>query len=158
MNGYLFPKENIDVLTNIIMQVISKGKLSPLARNIASIGKGAAKNLVVAETVEGYASLLESVIKLPSEVALPKTVSQIPLKLKEEWRWHLFEAFYNSSTKDRNTRSYGFLTKVEEQWNRTKKDSLGSVTSYEESFIYEIWEQEKNNQIILSRKKKRTKR
>ncbi|WCJ22677.1 glycosyl transferase family 1 protein [Euphorbia peplus] len=154
VNGYLFPKDKINVLTHIMLQVISKGKLSPLARNIASIGKGAAKNLMVAETVEGYASLLESVIKLPSEVASPKAVVEIPSKLKEEWRWHMFEAFLNSSNEDRNSRSSGFLLKVEEQWNQTKRESSGSLPSYEESFLYEIWEEEKNNQVLLSRKKR----
>ncbi|XP_065859800.1 uncharacterized protein [Euphorbia lathyris] len=154
VNGYLFPKDNTNVLTHIILQVISKGKLSPLARNIASIGKGAAKNLMVAETVEGYASLIESVIKFPSEVALPKAVVEIPSKLKEEWRWHLFEAFLNSSNEDSNSRSSGFLMKVEEQWNHTIRESSGSLASYEESFLYEIWEEEKNNQILLLKKKR----
>ncbi|KAE8685128.1 putative UDP-rhamnose:rhamnosyltransferase 1-like isoform 1 [Hibiscus syriacus] len=72
VNGYIFPKENIRVLTQIILEVIPNGKLSPLARNIASIGRGTVKNLMVPETVEGYAFLLENVLKLPSEVAPPK--------------------------------------------------------------------------------------
>lgn len=59
MNGFLFPREKIRVLTHIILQLILNGKLSPVARNIASVGKGTARNLMVAETVEGYASLLE---------------------------------------------------------------------------------------------------
>ncbi|KAJ9188273.1 hypothetical protein P3X46_003644 [Hevea brasiliensis] len=154
VNGFLFPKENIRVLTQIVLQVISNGKLSPLARNIASVGKGTAKNLMVAETVEGYASLLEKVIRLPSEVALPKAFVQIPAKLKEEWCWHRFGAFLNLTYEDRTLRSSGFLVKVEEQWNHTQRESSGSITSNDESFSYEIWKEEKDNQIFNARKRR----
>lgn len=154
MNGYLFPKENIRVLTQIILQVISKGKLSPLARNIASIGKGTTKNLMVLETVEGYALLLENVLKLPSEVAPPKAVTELPPKLKKEWRWHLFEAFLNSSYEDRTLRSTNFLKKVEEKWNHTQRDSYGPIATTDESFSYVIWEEEKNNAILNTRKRR----
>ena len=57
-----------------------------MAHNIASIGRGTVKNLMVQETVEGYTLLLENVLKLPSEVAPPKAVIEIPSKLKEEGR------------------------------------------------------------------------
>ncbi|EEF50609.1 transferase, transferring glycosyl groups, putative [Ricinus communis] len=154
VNGYIFPKENIRVLTQIILQVISKGKLSPLARNIASIGKGTAKNLMVAEAVEGYASLLESIIKLPSEVAPPKAVAQIPPKLKEEWSWHLFEAFLNSTYEDRVLTSSRFLIKVEEQWNHSQREISSSIASNDESFSYDIWEEEKNIQILNAKKRR----
>ncbi|KAF2291193.1 hypothetical protein GH714_020600 [Hevea brasiliensis] len=154
VNGFLFPKENIRVLTQIVLQVISNGKLSPLARNIASVGKGTAKNLMVAETVEGYASLLEKVIRLPSEVALPKAFVQIPAKLKEEWCWHRFGAFLNLTYEDRTLRSSRFLDKVEEQWNHTQRESSGSITSNDESFSYEIWKEEKDNQIFNARKRR----
>ncbi|KDP28542.1 hypothetical protein JCGZ_14313 [Jatropha curcas] len=154
VNGYLFPKENIRVLTQIILQVISKGKVSPFAHNIASIGKGTAKNLMVAETVEGYASLLENVIKLPSEVAPPKAVVHIPSKFKEQWCWHLFEVFLNSTYEDRTSRSSRFLNMVEEQWNHSQKGSSGSIASNDESFSYEIWKEEKNNLILNARKRR----
>ncbi|XP_043812636.1 uncharacterized protein LOC110615186 isoform X3 [Manihot esculenta] len=150
VNGFLFPKENIGVLTEIVMQVISNGKLSPLASNVASLGKGAAKNLMVAETLEGYASLLGKVIKFPSEVSLPKAFVQIPSKLKEEWRWHLFGPFFNLTYGDRTLRSSRFLDKVEEQWNH----SYGSITSNDESFSYEIWKEEKENEILNVRKRR----
>ncbi|XP_007051667.2 PREDICTED: uncharacterized protein LOC18614048 [Theobroma cacao] len=145
VNSYLFPKENIKVLTQIILQVISKGKLSPLARNIASIGSGTVKNLMVRETVEGYALLLENVLKLPSEVAPPKAVMELPSKLKEEWQWNLFEGFLNSTFEDRSSK---FLNKLEEQWNHSQKERSGSLLDTNDSFSYEIWEEEKKMQII----------
>ncbi|XP_050237240.1 uncharacterized protein LOC126686964 isoform X2 [Mercurialis annua] len=154
VNGYLFPKENIRVLTQIMSQVISNGKLSPLARNIASVGKFTAKNMMVAETVEGYAYLLENIIKLSSEVAIPKAIVQIPSKLIEEWRWDLFEAFSNSTYEDSTLRSSRFLTKVEEQWNHAQREIYNSVGSNDESFSYDIWEEEKNNQILYARKRR----
>lgn len=87
MNGYIFPKDNIRVLRQIILEVISNGKLSPLARNIASVGRSTAKNLMVSEAIDGYATLLQNIIKLPSEVAPPKAVSEISHHVKEQWQW-----------------------------------------------------------------------
>ncbi|KAJ9171458.1 hypothetical protein P3X46_014825 [Hevea brasiliensis] len=154
VNGFLFPREKIRVLTQVILQVISNGKLSPLARNIASVGKGTARNLMVTETVEGYASLLEKVISFPSEVALPKACVQIPSKLKEEWRWHLFETFLNLAYEDRTLRISRFLEKIEEQWNHTQSESSGSIAPNEESFSYDIWKEEKDNEILNARKRR----
>ncbi|KAL5792306.1 hypothetical protein ACOSP7_000900 [Xanthoceras sorbifolium] len=154
VNGYLFPKENIRILTQIILQVISKGKLSPLARNIASIGRGTVKNLMVWETIEGYALLLENVLKLPSEVALPKAIKELSPKLKEEWQWHLFETFLNSTYEDRTLRSDRFLNQVEEQWNQTQRESYGTMPATDDSFLYAIWEEEKSTVTFNTRKRK----
>ncbi|CAK7348791.1 unnamed protein product [Dovyalis caffra] len=129
VNGYLFPKENLKVLTQTVLQVISNGTLSPLARNISSMGKSTAKNLMVLETVEGYATLLENVLKLPSEVAPPKAVSEIPPKLKKS---------------DRTLKSSRYLKKVEEQWNHMQRESSGSVAATDDSFSYDIWEEERH--------------
>ncbi|XVF33239.1 hypothetical protein REPUB_Repub17cG0151700 [Reevesia pubescens] len=145
VNGYLFPKENIRVLTQIILQVISKGKLSPLAHNIASIGRGTVKNLMVQETVEGYALLLENILKLPSEVAPPKAVTELPSKLKEEWRWNLFEDFLNFTFEDRSSK---FLNTLEEQGNHSRKEKFGSLIAMNDSFLYEIWGEEKKMHSI----------
>lgn len=155
VNGYLFPKENIGILTQIVLHVVSKGKLSPLAHNVASIGKRTAKNLMALETIEGYALLLENVLKLPSEVASPRPVSDIPSNLKEQWQWHLFEANPNRTYFNRTLRRYGFLEKVERQWsNRHKlKESSSDVNLIDETFLYGIWEEERN--IGLANKRKR---
>lgn len=154
MNGYLFPRENIRVLSQIILQVIPKGKLSPLSRNIALLGKRTAKSLMVAETVEGYASLLENVLKLPSEVSQPKAASEITPKWKEKWLWSLFEAVSNSSYLDRNLRSYTFLDAFEEQYNHTEQQKLNSITGTNYSFIYSIWEEEKNAEMANMKRRK----
>uniref|UniRef100_A0A2P2JAP5 Glycosyl transferase family 1 domain-containing protein n=1 Tax=Rhizophora mucronata TaxID=61149 RepID=A0A2P2JAP5_RHIMU len=154
VNGYVFPKENVRALTQILLQVISKGKLSHLACDIASKGKVTAKNLMVIETIEGYALLLENGLKLPSEVAPPKAFIDIRPKLKEEWHWHLFEAFLNSTYEDRSLRSSRFLKKFEEQWNHSQRESHGSIAATSELFSYEIWEEEKKNEM-LNRKKRR---
>ncbi|KAF8379630.1 hypothetical protein HHK36_029072 [Tetracentron sinense] len=138
VNGFLFPKENIGFLTQVLFQVISKGKLSPLARNVALIGKGPARNLMALETIEGYASLLENVLKLPSEVVPLKVVTEIPPRLKEEWQWHLFEDIIDSKYSNRTLRTYSFLDKVEEQWNRTQMESSGAMSAMDEAFSYTL--------------------
>ncbi|KAL5572028.1 hypothetical protein UlMin_021625 [Ulmus minor] len=153
VNGYLFPKGNVGALSQVILQVVSKGKLSPLARNMASIARGTAKNLMASECVEGYALLLENVIKLPSEVALPRAVSEIPLELKEKWQWDLFEV---SNLTNLNTRlkSYSFLDNFEVQWNHTQREKFGSIAAASDSFIYSIWEEEKHIQMANSRRRR----
>ncbi|KAK8565752.1 hypothetical protein V6N13_020831 [Hibiscus sabdariffa] len=145
VNGYLFPKENISVLTQIILQMISKGKLSPLALNVASFGRGTAKNMMVRETIEGYTLLLENVLKLPSEVAPPKAVMELPSKLKQEWQWNLFVDLQNATLDDRSSK---FLNELEEQWKHSQRKKLGLLIAMNDSFSYEIWEEEKKMHSI----------
>ena len=154
MNGYLFPKEKISVLTQIILQMISEGKLSPLVHNVASLAKDTAKNLMVMETVEGYASLFENLLKFPSEVTFPKAVTKIPPKLKEEWKWNLFAASAHSTYANRTLRSLRFLDKLEEQWSQSQTGGSGSVIAIDESFLYDIWEEEKLIGIANARKRR----
>ena len=130
------------VVTQILSQVVLNGKLSPFAHNIASNGKLTAKNLMASETVEGYASLVENVLKLSSEVAPPKASTEIPSKLKEEWKWQLFESISNSTFLDRTLRSRKFLEKAAKQWDITQTESSDAVTSTDGTFIYTIWEEE----------------
>ncbi|XP_058095998.1 uncharacterized protein LOC131241259 isoform X2 [Magnolia sinica] len=144
VNGFVFPKENMNVLTQILFQAISKGKLSPLARNIALIGKGHAKNLMVSEAVEGYAWLLEKVLKLPSEVASPRSVAEIPMRLKEEWQWHLFEEIAVTEYPNRTFRSNIFLDQIEESWNSSHMEGSRNLTSTVDNvFSSSDWEEEK---------------
>ncbi|XP_039011965.1 uncharacterized protein LOC120141095 isoform X2 [Hibiscus syriacus] len=151
VNGYLFPKENISVLTQIILQMISKGKLSPLALNVASIGRRTVKNMMVRETVEGYALLLENILKLPSEVAPPKAVIELPSKLKEEWQWDLFLDLRNSTLEDRSSK---FLNELEEQRKHSQRKKLGSLIAMNDSFSYEIWEEEKKMHSINMKRRR----
>ncbi|XP_024988831.1 uncharacterized protein LOC112523447 [Cynara cardunculus var. scolymus] len=153
INGYLFPKENIKALTQIMLQLVSKGRLSSLAYNIASFGKHTAKNMMVLESVEGYASLIENVLNLPSEVASPRAVSEIPSNIKTEWQWHLFEAIADRKYVNRTLRIYHFLNKVEKRWNRTLKESSADVVA-DDTFLYSIWEEERSIQIATAKKRR----
>ncbi|KAI3719500.1 hypothetical protein L6452_20400 [Arctium lappa] len=153
INGYLFPKENIKALTQIMLQLVSKGRLSSLTHNIASFGKHTAKNMMVLESVEGYASLVENVLNLPSEVASPRAVSEIPSNIKTEWQWHLFEAIADRKYVNRTLRIYHFLDKVEKRWNCTVKESSADVVA-DDTFLYSIWEEERSIQIAAAKKRR----
>ncbi|CAN0825132.1 hypothetical protein LINGRAHAP2_LOCUS314 [Linum grandiflorum] len=154
VNGYLFPKDKIKVLTQILLELISRGELSPQAHEVASKGKVTAKNLLVSETIEGYALLLQNILKLPSEVTPPRAVTEIPLTLKEEWRWHLFKPLLNSMTENRTLKSSRFLDKFEERWNDTHGQGSGSVAAPDDSFLYGIWAEQKNDQLLYVRKRR----
>ncbi|PIA34447.1 hypothetical protein AQUCO_03700009v1 [Aquilegia coerulea] len=154
VNGFLFPKENIGVLTQVLFQAISNGKLSPLAQNVASIGKGPAKNLMVTETIEGYASLLANVLKFPSEVRPPKVVADIPTRLKDEWQWHLFDEIIDSRDFNRTAKTYSFIDETEEHMNHTNGESSDVGRSIDEAFSYTDWEEEKLIEMINARKKR----
>lgn len=133
--------------------MVTKGKLSPFSREIASIGRSTAKNLMALQTIEGYASLVENILRLPSEVAPPKAVSEIPPKSKEKWHWHLFENS-NSAYVNRTLRSYRYLDKIEQQWNRSQQEGSGGTAAIDESFVYSIWEEEKYIEIAYTRKRR----
>ncbi|MFS8027277.1 putative glycosyl transferase, family 1 [Helianthus anomalus] len=153
VNGYLFPKTNINVLTQIMLQLASKRKPSSLSRNIASIGKHTAKNMMVLESVEGYASLIENVVNLPSEVASPRAVSEIPSNFKTEWQWRYFEDVSDSKYVNRSLRIDRFLNKLENRSNRTRKDGFADVSA-DDTFLYSIWEEEKSIQTALAKKRR----
>nr|GMD31581.1 Phosphatidyl-myo-inositol mannosyltransferase [Ipomoea batatas] len=151
VNGYLYPKQNVEVLTQIMAQAVANGKLSLLARNAASIGKQTARNVMVSESVEGYALLLENILRFSSEAANPQSVTKIPLKLKSEWQWHLFEAIDTEHTQNRTWRTYMSLNKLEKQWNHTEKESSVAMS---DTFVYSIWEEEKYIQMANRMKRR----
>lgn len=143
------------MLTQVLFQAISKGQLSLLAQNIASIGKRHAKNLMVSETVEGYALLLGNVLKLPSEVATPKAIADIPLPLKEEWQWRLFEEILDLKYPNQSVKSYRILEKVEELWNPTHMEGSSNVPGMlDEVFFTTDWEELKSTEIENARKRR----
>lgn len=155
MNGYLFPKDNISILTLITSKIIANGKLSPLAHNIASIGKNTAKTMMVPETIDGYGFLLENVLKLPSEVGPIKGITEISPKVKEEWQWHRFEAIAESTYSNSTLKSSIFLDNIEEQWNQTKTQNLGALPVEDETtFLYSIWMEEKSIRIASAKKRR----
>lgn len=154
VNGYLFPKDNVKILSKIIRHVAPKGKVSPLAHNIAARGKTTGRDLMVSETVEGYASLLQVVLKLPSEVAPPKDVSELSPKHKQEWHWDLFETIPRPAYHKRILRSDLFLDKFEERWNHTQKESSSSKNAVDDTFSYGIWQEEKYIEVAAARKRR----
>uniref|UniRef100_A0A1J3IQQ4 Uncharacterized protein n=1 Tax=Noccaea caerulescens TaxID=107243 RepID=A0A1J3IQQ4_NOCCA len=154
VTGYLFPKKNLKVLSQIVLEVLSEGKISPLAKNIALMGKTAVKNMMAQETIEGYVALLENILKFSSEVASPKDVQEAPRKLREEWSWHLFAAFLVTAPKNRTARSYEFVAKVEGHWNHTPGEAMKFGVVNDDSFVYEIWEEERYLQMINTRKRR----
>lgn len=155
VNGYLFPKDNISILTLITSKIIANGKLSPLAHNIASIGKNTAKTMMVPETIDGYGFLLENVLKLPSEVGPIKGITEISPKVKEEWQWHRFEAIAESTYSNSTLKSSIFLDNIEEQWNQTKTQNLGALPVEDETtFLYSIWMEEKSIRIASAKKRR----
>lgn len=154
VNGFLFPKENIRVLSQIVMQVVSNGKLSLLALNAAVIGRQTAKNLMVSESIEGYVSLLENVLNFPSEVASVQSVLEIPSNLKAAWLWHPFEHIRNLSVHDNTKRINRFLDKFERQWNHPQRDGSVPTALTGENFVYTIWAEEKSIQVAYMRKRR----
>ncbi|CAA0838943.1 glycosyl transferase family 1 protein [Striga hermonthica] len=149
VNGYIFPKEDMSFLSQIILRAVSNGKLSLLTTNIASMGKSTAKNLMASESVEGYTSLLENILFLPSEVFVPKAANNIPEKLKGEWQWHLFEAI--GGTHSLYRAGTEFLDRVEKQFNGS---SGNKAVASGEKFSYEIWEEQKYIDTITVRKRR----
>ncbi|KAE8716281.1 Glycosyl transferase family 1 protein isoform 2 [Hibiscus syriacus] len=107
-------------------------------------------SMAVEETVEGYAFLLETVVKLPSEVAPPKVVAEHTSKLKEEWKWNLFEDFLNSTFKDRSSK---ILNTLEEQWNHSQREKFGSLIAMDDFFSYDIWEEEKKAHVLNAKRR-----
>jgi hypothetical protein len=65
-----------------MVQVVSNGKLSLLARNATAIQKHIAKNLMVSKTIEGYALLLENILRFSFEAANVQGVTKIPANMK----------------------------------------------------------------------------
>lgn len=108
---------------------------------------------MVSETVEGYASLLDAVLKLPSEAAPAKEVAEIPSELKEKWQWRLFEGVSNLTILNRNKKSFTIVDEFEKHWNHTRKWKPGSFIAFNESFVYDIWEEEKHT--VMSNIKRR---
>ncbi|KAH6786132.1 hypothetical protein C2S51_038587 [Perilla frutescens var. frutescens] len=154
VNGFIFPKEDIGVLTEIISQLVSNGKLSPLARNAASIAKRTAKNLMVSESVEGYASLLENILMLPSEVAASHAASEIPLEFKTKWLWHHFEPLRETHSPNNSGRIHKSLDEVEKHLNRTHKENSPALITMNATILYGIWEEQKDVDMAYMRKRR----
>ncbi|VAH61844.1 unnamed protein product [Triticum turgidum subsp. durum] len=152
INGLLFPRKNIAMLSQVLLQVVSNGELSDLGKNIASVGKARAKDLMASETIEGYAVLLENVIKFPSETLTPLSAGEIPLPLKQEWKWHLFEDVKNLYNVNESLADCKMLQKMD--WHRNRKDDPHSITpKIDETFSAIAWKEERANGIMSAKMK-----
>ncbi|XP_057780368.1 uncharacterized protein LOC130998945 isoform X2 [Salvia miltiorrhiza] len=156
VNGFIFPKEDTEKLTEIMFRLVSNGKLSPLAHNAALIAKRTARNLMVSESVKGYASLLENILMLPSEVASPRAAREIPMELRTKWLWHYFEPFRDANSSNKSGRICKYLDEVEKQLNRTRKEKLNShgLITTNNTFMLAIWEEQKYFDMAYMRKRR----
>jgi len=142
------------MLKEILLQAISGRKISPLAQTIASVGRDHAKNFMVSDTIQSYASLLENVIKFPSEIAFPKSVADISSRFIEEWQWHLIDNFTDVNNLSKLSANYGILDKIEEHWNHTHSEASANTTSrMDEAFSLIAWEEEKMIEMVNARKR-----
>lgn len=151
VSGYLFPKDNMEALTRILFHIVPNGKMSHVAVDVALMGKSRVTNFMVPETLEGYAMLLEYILKLPSGVSSPKDVMEIPASLKVTWHWQLFRKSTNFKHAKRTFVSYSFLDKVERSWNQHLANGTHTL---EEAFSVTDWEDEKAVEMANTRKKR----
>ncbi|PAN29631.1 hypothetical protein PAHAL_5G239500 [Panicum hallii] len=154
VNGLLFPKKNIGMLTQVLLRAVSNGKVSVSGQKIASVGKAYAKNLMASETIEGYAELLENVIKFPTDALSPLTAGEIPLALKQEWKWHLFEDVKHLHHVNGSLSGYKILQKLEQEWhsNLMERPPVGTSKN-SEAFSAIAWEEQRANEVMDIKRK-----
>jgi len=154
VNGLLFPRKNVGMLAQVLLQAVSNGKVSISGQKIASAGKAHAKNLMASETIEGYAVLLENVVKFPTDALHPLTVDEIPLALKKEWKWHLFEDVKHLHHMNTSLSSYKILKKLEQEWHRNQMENSSlSTTKISDTFSAIAWEEQRANEVMDIKRK-----
>jgi hypothetical protein len=138
------------MLTQVILQAVSNGELSVLGKKVASVGKARAKDLMASEAIEGYAVLLENVLKFPAEALIPLTSGEIPLALKQEWKWHLFEDVKHLYHMNESLTDCKILQKIEE-WHTNRK--VDPPQKIDEAFSAIAWNEERLNGIMDAKMK-----
>lgn len=142
------------MLSQVILRAVLNGKLSVSGQKIASVGKAYAKNLMASETIEGYAMLLENVIKFPTDVLSPLTAGEIPLALKQEWKWHLFENVKHLHPINGSMPGYKILQKLEQEWHSNLMERPPVSTSkISEAFSAIVWEEQRANEVMDIKRK-----
>ncbi|XP_066312141.1 uncharacterized protein [Miscanthus floridulus] len=154
VNGLLFPRKNIGMLAQVLLRAVLNGKVSVSGQKIASAGKAHAKNLMASETIEGYAVLLENIVKFPTDALSPLTAGEIPLALKQEWKWHLFEDVKHLHRMNTSLSGYKILQKLEQEWhgNQMENSSL-STTKTSDAFSAIAWEEQRANEVMDIKRK-----
>ena len=142
------------MLAQVLLGAVSNGKVSVSGQKIASAGKAHAKNLMASETIEGYAVLLENVVKFPTDALSPLTAGEIPLALKQEWKWHLFEDVKHLHRMNSSFSGYKILQKLEQEWhsNQMENSSL-STTKTSDAFSAIAWEEQRANEVMDIKRK-----
>ncbi|ONM40371.1 glycosyl transferase family 1 protein [Zea mays] len=154
VNGLLFPRKNIGMLAQVLLRAVSNSKVSLSGQKIASAGKAHAKNLMASETIEGYAMLLKNVVKLPTDALSPLTADEIPLALKQEWKWHLFDDVKHLHRVNTSLSGYKILQKLEQEWhsNQMENSSL-STKNINDAFSAIAWEEQRVNEVMDIKRK-----
>lgn len=153
VNGYLYPKQKVRMITHIITKALSDGKLSLFSQRMASIGQNHAKNLMSRESIEGYINLLENVVQFPSEAVKPNLI-EIPSHLKEQWQWRRFENL-TSVYYVEDSREEQILQKYEKEWLKIETDGQNGNLSYskgDDVFVAIAWEEEKKIEMANIRR------
>uniref|UniRef100_A0ACD5VME3 Uncharacterized protein n=1 Tax=Avena sativa TaxID=4498 RepID=A0ACD5VME3_AVESA len=153
INGLLFPRKNVPMLTQVLLQAVSNGELSVLGQKVASVGKAHAKDLMASEAIEGYVVLLENVLKLPAEALTPLTSGEIPLALKKEWKWHLFEDVKHLYHMNESLNDCEIFQKIEDWPTSRKDDPPSSTQKIDEAFSVIAWNEERANEIMSTKMK-----
>jgi hypothetical protein len=109
---------------------------------------------MASETIEGYAELLENVIKFPTDALSPLTAGEIPLALKQEWKWHLFEDVKHLHHVNGSLSGYKILQKLEQEWhsNLMERPPVGTSKN-SEAFSAIAWEEQRANEVMDIKRK-----
>ncbi|KZV38029.1 hypothetical protein F511_25255 [Dorcoceras hygrometricum] len=141
VNGYLFPEKDIKGLREIMFQMVSNGNLSLLAQSAALNGKHTAKHIMVSEGIQAYASLLENIMILPSEVAVSGAATDIPTEIQIEW---ILDSIGSTESTDPTKENWTwFLDEVEKQFNNKHKENAWLSSAANDSVLHVIWDDQK---------------
>jgi hypothetical protein len=109
---------------------------------------------MASETIEGYAILMENVIKFPTDVLSPLSAGDIPSALKQEWKWHLFEDVKHLHNTDESFIGGKILQKLEEEWHSNQiEHPRVSTSKIDEAFSAIAWEEQRGNEILEMKRK-----
>lgn len=138
-HGILFTKFSPDALMRALSVLISDGRLSRIANNIASSGRLLAKNMLASECITGYASLMEEFLNFPSEVILPGSITQLP---KAVWEWDLLrkdieQGSFNEQRDEDVKRKSSVVIRLEEEFSDLVS-SLNISSSEKEILVPDI--------------------
>nr|GMC89454.1 Phosphatidyl-myo-inositol mannosyltransferase [Ipomoea batatas] len=136
--------EDIKVLTDVMARVVSNGKLSRLAQDVAFSGEHIALNLMVSKSIEGYALILENI--MPPGVEAKSLAVRVPKFLVPKWKWLLSETVNEYVI--RSFKTHSFLNKFEKQFNPIQTES--SMDEMDHIIMNHFWDEEKDLQIANS--------